>query len=330
MPTDLFSSPSHTKKLVTFDSGIGGYEMTNALYNILPQLHHLSPHEIIHIADINNLPYGNKSVTEIIHYVTQIASYALQQGADRFIICCNTASVHADKIIKNLLSQGLPNADTRIISLKNFTYYALQKICDPVIDSHQDIHLLFLATRATVTSRNYVNFLFSHYNAPPCDFIQAETSEYHLCEILKTSLPQGITLNITQFAPLSWVTLIEKNTPTALIAQRIIQDLEALKQFVSVPLTAIGLFCTHYPLVKHHIDFALRSHNIIDENSIFLSQTDSVTQYVIDYLSSDIYQKVPSILPHIVTTDENIAHLQKLHYTLFPTSPMPRMTHLVL
>ena len=328
MSVNLFSSPDYYKKLVTFDSGIGGYEMTNALYHILPQLHHICPYEIIHIADIKNLPYGNKSVVEIIGYVTQIASYALGQGADKFIICCNTASVHADKIIHNLLNQGFTDADKKIISLKNFTYHALQEICDPVIALQKDIHLLFLATRATVTSRNYVNFLFSHYNALPCDFIQAETSTYHLCETLKTSLPNGITLSITQFAPLSWVSLIENNTTTALIAQRIIQDLEILKSFMSVPLTAVGLFCTHYPLVKHHIDFALRSHNIINKESIFLSQTQSVTHAIIDYLSCDIYTEKSAILPHIFTTSENITHLQKLHSTLFPTSIVPNITYL--
>ena len=317
MSNFLFTSPASVLKIATFDSGVGGYHITDKLYRLSPY-YNLIPHEIIHIADTKNLPYGTKNSSQIIQYVSNIAFYTLSQGCDYFIICCNTASVHYDAIVEHLSQRGVNNAADKIISLKSFTYKILNDFCLPYLDKEQDIHLLFLATRATITSRNYVNYLIERYNLPPCESIVAQTHDEYLTEQLHFETALKTKIHITQFAPLKWVSMIESDTDTQIIQDSVRDNLSSLTDYTHTPFSAVGLFCTHYPLIKQEILNGLMDLNPHHHASIFLSQTDGVVSYIFDILKTDSSQDVILYNPKIYVTDSNDTDFKHLFARLFP------------
>ncbi len=72
-----------------FDSGIGGVSvLTEAMERIPGQ-------EWIFYADVDHVPYGEKSAEEIRDYAVINARFLLEQGAEAIVVACNTATAVA-------------------------------------------------------------------------------------------------------------------------------------------------------------------------------------------------------------------------------------------
>ena len=72
-----------------FDSGIGGEAVAKTLRQLLPNA------EIIPVNDHNNMPYGDRSPTEIIQLTKNALQPLLDKKCDAIIIACNTATTVA-------------------------------------------------------------------------------------------------------------------------------------------------------------------------------------------------------------------------------------------
>ena len=70
-----------------FDSGIGGLSIYCALKQLMPEV------PCIYYADHIHFPYGEKTVTQIVSYTTQISRFLISQGSQLIVVACNTATI---------------------------------------------------------------------------------------------------------------------------------------------------------------------------------------------------------------------------------------------
>jgi len=82
-------SPTSSRPIGVFDSGIGGL-------TVAAELRRLLPHEdIYYIGDTARVPYGGKSQATIERYSAEISGMLLAENAKMIVVACNTASALA-------------------------------------------------------------------------------------------------------------------------------------------------------------------------------------------------------------------------------------------
>jgi glutamate racemase len=83
-------------KIGFFDSGIGGLTVLGQALKILPFANY------IYYADIEHIPYGEKTKSEVRQYVQKAMDYMAEIKVDAVVIACNTATSVANvKLRKN-------------------------------------------------------------------------------------------------------------------------------------------------------------------------------------------------------------------------------------
>src|SRR5690606_31025773 len=83
------------KRLLAFDSGVGGLSVLAPLFREIPGLH------VQYLGDMAHLPYGNKSPTRVrdltlknLNYLTELEKTAPGEKS-MTLVACNTASAQA-------------------------------------------------------------------------------------------------------------------------------------------------------------------------------------------------------------------------------------------
>lgn len=77
-----------------FDSGIGGVSVLTAIRNELPTV------DLLYTGDNLHLPYGEKSMEEILTYSRGVVEFLKSKGCGVVVIACNTASAAALKQLR--------------------------------------------------------------------------------------------------------------------------------------------------------------------------------------------------------------------------------------
>ncbi|KAB2952579.1 glutamate racemase [Heliorestis acidaminivorans] len=77
-----------------FDSGVGGFTVAQEIFRQLPH------EEILYYADTAHVPYGPRSVEELIRFATEITTFLVSQGAKMILVACNTSSSLALQILQ--------------------------------------------------------------------------------------------------------------------------------------------------------------------------------------------------------------------------------------
>lgn len=78
-----------------FDSGIGGLSVLHELELLLPA------EDFIYFGDSANIPYGEKSVEELIKFSRNILDYFATQNVKMVVMACNTSSSVTLDVVKN-------------------------------------------------------------------------------------------------------------------------------------------------------------------------------------------------------------------------------------
>ena len=73
-------------KTAFFDSGIGGLSVLHHAMKILPN------EDFIFFADEDNVPYGTKSIEQVLSYVDSAFKFLVAQNVDAIVVACNTAT----------------------------------------------------------------------------------------------------------------------------------------------------------------------------------------------------------------------------------------------
>ncbi len=69
-----------------FDSGLGGLTVLNRALDILPE------ENFLYYADVDHVPYGEKTREQIVDYVDSAVGYMVDEGCKAIVIACNTAT----------------------------------------------------------------------------------------------------------------------------------------------------------------------------------------------------------------------------------------------
>lgn len=77
-----------------FDSGIGGLSVFSQLYKLLPNENY------IYFGDTLNLPYGNKTIDELVKITTSIFDFFQYKNVKAVVMACNTTSALTYNILK--------------------------------------------------------------------------------------------------------------------------------------------------------------------------------------------------------------------------------------
>lgn len=85
---------SNNNAIGVYDSGIGGLTVANEIFRHLPN------ERIIYFGDTAHVPYGEKTVEELVEFADAIIRFLIGQGAKIIVAACNTtSSVALDKLV---------------------------------------------------------------------------------------------------------------------------------------------------------------------------------------------------------------------------------------
>lgn len=83
-----------SRPIGVFDSGLGGLTVLQSLVDLLPG------EDMIYLGDTARYPYGDRSVEELRHYATTIASYLEEQEVKLIVVACNSATAAALDVLR--------------------------------------------------------------------------------------------------------------------------------------------------------------------------------------------------------------------------------------
>ena len=82
-------------KLGIFDSGIGGLSLLHQAMITLPEV------DYVFYADVDNVPYGEKTTEQIREYVDRAVDFLVSKGCKAIVLACNTATSAAITFLRN-------------------------------------------------------------------------------------------------------------------------------------------------------------------------------------------------------------------------------------
>jgi glutamate racemase len=112
---------TNQRPIGVFDSGIGGLTIAKHIHAQLPQ------EDILFLADHANVPYGEKSLEELVEITEAAIPTLIAEGAKTVVIACNTASVS----IVDRLRQRYP--DTPFVAVVPMIKPAAQETATGVV-----------------------------------------------------------------------------------------------------------------------------------------------------------------------------------------------------
>ncbi len=184
-----------------FDSGLGGLTILRAVVKQLPE------HDYVYYGDTANLPYGDKSESEIYDLSVAAMDYLFAEGCALIIIACNTASAET---LRKLQDEYLP------------AHYPERRILGVIIPTVETLiaegveTALLLATKRTVESQKFERELEKRASA---------------LQLVSTATPE-------------LVPLIEAGEGEEAVRAAITRIDEQVA--VEPSITAVVLGCTHY------------------------------------------------------------------------------------
>lgn len=196
------------RRIGFFDSGIGGLTSIPYLMKKYPEEH------VIFFGDTARTPYGSKSEHVIRRFALELGQFMQERDVKMMVAACNTISATC----LGMLREQYPDIPVTGV---------IEPACDVVArDCGTDEHVGILATKATVSSRAYI------------DAIQMRKPEMK---------------NIYQVACPAFVPLIEEG----IIDNNIIYDtiryyLDDFMKENSIDTIVLG--CTHYQLIRKPIE----------------------------------------------------------------------------
>ncbi len=125
-------------KIGVFDSGLGGLWLLRHIREVMPE------YDYVFIGDQKNVPYGNKTVPELLKITTQALEFLYEkQNCKVVLLACNTVSSNIYKELKEWVNSKYPNR--LIFGLVEPTVQALKEAGDIAI----------FATKRTIASEVY-------------------------------------------------------------------------------------------------------------------------------------------------------------------------------
>ena len=98
-------------KIGIFDSGIGGLSVLHQAMLTLPEA------DYIFYADVDHVPYGEKTREEVREFVDHAVGFLVNKGGQAIVLACNTATMPEE-----FYSSGFLISITVVVSLPFFSH----------------------------------------------------------------------------------------------------------------------------------------------------------------------------------------------------------------
>ncbi len=121
-------------KIGVFDSGIGGLSVATAIKQTYPG------HEIIFKNDAKHVPYGTKTMDEVLAFTVPILESLVEDGVQCIVIACNTVSTNLIELLRKLMPVPL---------------IAMEPMVKPAAEQTKTGVIAVCATPATLSSERY-------------------------------------------------------------------------------------------------------------------------------------------------------------------------------
>jgi glutamate racemase len=226
-----------------FDSGLGGLTVYRKVRERMPH------HDALYLGDTARTPYGNRSFETVLRFATEGVEHLFSQGCKLVVMACNTASAEALRTIQQrVLPARWP--DRRVLGIIRPSAEALAE--SPT--GAPEAHVALWGTQGTVRSNSYA------------------------LELAKLAP----NVRLTQVACPLLVPLVEAGELEGPGLDHFIRKYWALtleQAGGSVPVDALLLACTHYPLLYPAI------RRVVPEKTRILVQADIVAPSLENYLA---------------------------------------------
>lgn len=128
-------------KIGVFDSGIGGLSVANAIKKAMPE------HEIIFKNDAEHVPYGTRSLDEILAFTIPVLQELVAEGVVCIVVACNTVSTNLIGTLRELFDVPL---------------IAMEPMVKPASEQSKTGVIAVCATPRTLSSPRYAELKANH------------------------------------------------------------------------------------------------------------------------------------------------------------------------
>lgn len=91
----IINNMSDRRPIGVFDSGVGGLSVLIELQKLLPK------EDFIFVADHANIPYGEKTPSQLCQLVYNISDFLIKKDVKLIVVACNTATCHTLDYLRN-------------------------------------------------------------------------------------------------------------------------------------------------------------------------------------------------------------------------------------
>jgi glutamate racemase len=234
-----------------FDSGLGGLTVLRALAARFPHI------QFLYLGDHANVPYGNRSATEIVELTRQSVEWLFRHGCRLVLLGCNTATSVAARHLQQNWLPGAGFPDHNVLGIVAPTVEAATQtpwaVTTPQYPQKYNTDLIFVfGTKVTITSSVFTQEI--RKRCPKVRVVEQICSE--LAGAIEHDLPEARL--------------------DALVAEGVA---EAVRKAEGAQPDRAILGCTHFPLVED----LFRRH--LPASARLLSQPDVVADSLEDYLA---------------------------------------------
>lgn len=220
MPVSDIADPVYNRRIIVFDSGIGGFSILREIIN------QRLPVSVIYLADQANFPYGHKSAEWLESRLKEIALWGVAQDPAAFVVACNTGTVAGIRTMRETLHCPVVGVEPVIKPLSSYT------------------HALVLATQAAAESIRTQELLDIHGR------------------------------HIQVYASKGLASAIENND-----SEQVKISLDEISEIIEHEhIQAIGLSCTHYPLISDKIKERFPAIHLYDPSSAVVHRLKKVLE----------------------------------------------------
>lgn len=301
--------PDREYVITACDSGAGGaFAMLEALRYCKPFLDDVHNNYAVkfvfnHYGDTENAPYGDKNP----EVVTKLSSDLITKGANLFdsrliVIACNSASAVYNKNSYEI-EEKAGNTKIKPIIFKSAKFLLNQSfhfLTPEQKESSAPVYIPYLATEYTVKSGEYEKEILKQCSKENEKYFYNFTKKDENGKIIDKIKKE---VKIVSYNPPTWVKLIESGAPDEEIAKQVKEDITNFVNKVKsvnnqlgyqdkdVVMPALGMFCTHYPIIKGAISDALAENGFSKEkgnNVELLSQGEVISKIIVKFIKRDL------------------------------------------
>lgn len=130
-------TPSSSRPIGIFDSGVGGLSVLRAIRSLMPV------ESILYFADQFHVPYGSRTMAQIREFSDAITRFLLSRNAKLIVVACNTASAAALDHLRQTFS--------------DVKFVGMEPAVKPAAEATQTRKVGVLATPATFQGKLYAS-----------------------------------------------------------------------------------------------------------------------------------------------------------------------------